>query len=302
MSDDLSRRLVDAIHGAYGAHPGRRAAHAKGACVGGVFTGAPDFAASFCRAPQFAGAPVPVSVRFSNGSGDPGAPDTRLDGRGMAVKFHLEDGGETDMVGLSQPVFFVRDTESFMEMVALRRVDPETGRMDRSKIEEWVGRHPEAAGAFLFLMTTPAPASYFDLTYFGIHAFRLVSPSGAGVFARYRWVPEAPAAALTSEERKAKGPDYLQEELAARNGSGAFRLEWVLAGPDDDVNDPTVMWPDDRQVVAGGRLVLSSFRGGDCEEMVFDPMRLADGVEPSDDQILLARPGAYSVSIEERLG
>jgi catalase len=34
--------------------------------------------------------------------------------------------------------------------------------------------------------------------------------------------------------------------------------------------------------------------------MVFDPMRLTDGIEPSADPILTARPKAYSVSIERR--
>ena len=34
--------------------------------------------------------------------------------------------------------------------------------------------------------------------------------------------------------------------------------------------------------------------------LVFDPMRLTDGIEPSDDAILAARPKAYAVSIERR--
>jgi catalase len=34
--------------------------------------------------------------------------------------------------------------------------------------------------------------------------------------------------------------------------------------------------------------------------MVFDPMRLTDGIEPSADPILAARPKAYNVSIERR--
>jgi hypothetical protein len=34
--------------------------------------------------------------------------------------------------------------------------------------------------------------------------------------------------------------------------------------------------------------------------LVFDPMRLTVGIEPSGDKILAARPGAYSVSIERR--
>jgi catalase len=34
--------------------------------------------------------------------------------------------------------------------------------------------------------------------------------------------------------------------------------------------------------------------------LVFDPMRLTDGIEGSNDPILQARPHAYSVSIERR--
>ena len=36
------------------------------------------------------------------------------------------------------------------------------------------------------------------------------------------------------------------------------------------------------------------------QPLVFDPMRLTDGIEPSADQILAARPKAYSVSIDRR--
>ena len=34
--------------------------------------------------------------------------------------------------------------------------------------------------------------------------------------------------------------------------------------------------------------------------LVFDPMRLTDGIQPSAGPILAARPKAYSVSIERR--
>ena len=35
---------------------------------------------------------------------------------------------------------------------------------------------------------------------------------------------------------------------------------------------------------------------------MFNPLALVDGIEPSDDPILLARPGAYAVSFGRRLG
>jgi catalase len=45
-------------------------------------------------------------------------------------------------------------------------------------------------------------------------------------------------------------------------------------------------------------LALDRERDGDV--LVFDPTRVTDGIRVTDDPILLARPGAYSVSIARR--
>ena len=63
------------------------------------------------------------------------------------------------------------------------------------------------------------------------------------------------------------------------------------------------MWPDGRTVVELGRLELTGLafdREQDGDILVFDPTRVTDGIEITDDPILLARPGAYSVSIARR--
>jgi catalase len=55
--------------------------------------------------------------------------------------------------------------------------------------------------------------------------------------------------------------------------------------------------------VSGGTLELTEVDATAETEgniVVFDPMRLTDGIEPSDDPILHYRPGAYSVSAERR--
>ena len=83
---DLAEQLVDAINALSGRHPGHRAAHAKGTLCSGTFTASPE-AAGITRAAHMQCDPIPVTVRFSNGSGDPGTPDTdRREGRGMAIK------------------------------------------------------------------------------------------------------------------------------------------------------------------------------------------------------------------------
>src|SRR5256885_1818134 len=113
MRPELGEELVAAINGAYGEHAGHRAAHAKGLCCTGTFTAAEE-AKRLTRAVHMQGETVPVTVRYSNGSGLPSYPDYAGDGRGMAVKFHLPDGAATDMVGLTLPVFFVRTPDDFI--------------------------------------------------------------------------------------------------------------------------------------------------------------------------------------------
>jgi catalase len=52
-----------------------------------------------------------------------------------------------------------------------------------------------------------------------------------------------------------------------------------------------------------GRLEITGMtadQGGGCEHRVFDPTRVVDGIDLSDDAVLAARRDAYSVSIERR--
>src|SRR5436189_3594677 len=112
--------LVDAISKAGGTYPGHRAAHAKGVLLTGTFTPSAD-ASGLTRAAHFAGDPVGVTVRVSNGGANPHSNDAEIgDGRGMAVKFYLPDGRETDIVSLSLPVFFVRTAQEFLEFTLAR--------------------------------------------------------------------------------------------------------------------------------------------------------------------------------------
>jgi catalase len=45
---------------------------------------------------------------------------------------------------------------------------------------------------------------------------------------------------------------------------------------------------------------LAFDRDRDGDVLVFDPTRVTDGIGLTDDAILLARPGAYSVSVAAR--
>ena len=64
-------------------------------------------------------------------------------------------------------------------------------------------------------------------------------------------------------------------------------------GEGDSLEDPTSPWEGEHAVVTLGELELTGVI--DAPEtpeqpLVMDPMRLTDGIEPSDDKILAARP------------
>jgi catalase len=289
----FAEEVVDSINALSGEHPGHRAAHAKGTLLTGTFT--PN-ASGLTTAAHMQDTPSRVTVRFSNGGGDPNIPDYAQEGRGMATKFYLPDGEKTDIVALSMPAFFVRTPEDFLSFTRARQ-DPE------KLMPDWLGAHPEALPPIQAFLAMGPPASYATYAYNSIHSFRWIDADGASRFVRYRWEPEAGEESLSAEDAKARGRDYLQEEILAR-GESAFRLLVVIADESDPVDDPTVAFPDERERVEVGRLVLT---GPDTEReqgddiLVFDPSRVIDGIELSDDPILRFRSDAYRVSVTRRV-
>jgi catalase len=292
--DPLAEEAVDAINAISGVHPGHRAAHAKGTLLTGTFTPSPE-AAGLTTAAHMQGDPSRVTVRFSNGGGDPGIPDYAREGRGMAVKFYLADGGKTDIVGLTLPCFFVRTPEDFIEFTRAR-LEPE------KLMPDFLGAHPEALPAIQAALGADPPESYATCAYNSIHAFRWRDAGGGSRWVRYRFDPEAGERSLPGEQAKERGRDYLRDEILDRPEI-AFRLLVVVAEDGDSVDDPTVAWPEERERVDVGRLVLTgpeTERERDGDILVFDPTRVTDGIELSDDPILRFRPKAYSVSVERR--
>jgi catalase len=275
-------------------HPGHRAAHAKGTLLTGTFTPSAD-AGRLTTAAHMQGEPSGVTVRFSNGGGDPAIPDYAREGRGMAVKMYVPGGSKTDIVALTLPCFFVRTPEDFIEFTTARQ-DPE------KLMPDFLGAHPEALPAIQAALGASPPESYATCAYNSIHAFRWLDPEGGSRWVRYRFEPEAGERTLSPEEAKARGRDYLREEILAR-GESSFRLVVVVAGEGDPVDDPTAAWPEERQRIDVGRLVLTgpeTERERDGDILVFDPSRVVPGIELSGDPILHFRPRAYSVSVARR--
>ncbi len=292
---------TDAANASFGRHPGYRALHAKGTLLKGTFTATPQ-ASRLTRAAHMQGQPVPVTARVSNGGGNPDVPDYAPDVRGLAVKMYLPDGSRTDIVAQSAPRFPFHRPEAFVELLRVQRPGVDLA----FKMPLVLARHPEA------LRTLPVnipalrpPASYATISYHAVHAYRFLDAEGGSRYVRYTLVPQLPESRLTPWGAKRLGRDYLQEDIRRRVGEGPvrFTLELQLALPGDQVDDPYVVWPKDRQRVAAGTLELTGLdtereTGGDI--LVFDPSRVVEGIECSEDAVLRFRPDAYSESIQRR--
>lgn len=284
---------VDRINGRFGRHAGRRALHAKGAFLTGTFV-ATAAASARCRAAHLQGDEIAVRARLSNGGGDPTVPDHEPDVRGLAVKFDLPGGGATDISSQSVPRFALPSVEKFLDLV-------EAGASPLRTLG-FAARNP----GFARSLPTNAPAlrpppSFANVHFYAIHAFRWIAADGAGSWVRYEWEPKAGSERLGIREARSRGRDYLFDELAARLRTQPLRwtLSVQIAAPADDPHDPTTHWPPDRDRIDAGTLTLTGLADFD-EPVVFDPSRLTDGIELSNDPILRFRPDAYSASVDRR--
>ena len=215
----------------------------------------------------------------------------------MSVSFVLPDGKSTDLLGQTVPRFPVRTPEDFVRLSEVAR--------DRRELLKFVAIRPRTAVALAVNARAKAlapPKSYAEATYYPIHAYRWLSLSGHGTWVRYRLVPEA-----TPQDRlpqKFTGRDRLGEEIRARLARGPVKYDLVVtvAGPKDDPHNPMSVWKGSREFVAGWFEITTPEDDHEAQGdvVVFDPTRLVDGLELSDDPILKYRPSAYSVSIERR--
>src|ERR1700692_4065132 len=149
-------QIVDLANKVDGVHPGFRAFHAKGVVVEGRFKASAE-ATRLSSALLFNGRSIPVTARFSDGSGMPSVPDgSPAMPRGIAIKYHLPDGGDSDMVTNSFKFFPVGTGEDFRDLLQAIVASPPDAPKP-TKLEQFFASHPNAPKA---LGTLAVPYSF----------------------------------------------------------------------------------------------------------------------------------------------
>ena len=298
----LATQVADALNAVFGVHPGFRILHAKGIVCEGTFQPAAT-AASVSRAAHLQATPVPVTVRFSNFPGTPTLPDNHpLAGpRGMAIKFHLPGGAATDIVTNAYNGFPVSTPQEFLSFTrALAASGP--GAPTPTPLESFAARRPLVQQ---YLAPKPTPASFATENYFSVNAFGFINKEGASRYGRY-WVLPVGGVEYLNPEDVARQPErFMFDELAQRlsRGPAQFDLRVQLAGDGDPIDDGSLAWPTDRPQVDLGTLSVTSLVADSAEaerQLIFDPTRLADGIELSPDPMLPFRSEIYGISYARR--
>lgn len=221
--------------------------------------------------------------------------DPKANPRGMATRFYLEERVHTDIIGHSADGFPTRTGAEFLEFLRVAG--------DPAALEVFLATHP-AAKRFA-MMPKPSPVSFAKEAYFGVSALEFENTQGVKRFGRFRMVPEEGVEHLSPEQLQGKSESYLFDELQGRMMAKpvGFRVKVQLADIGDVADDATVHWPETRELMEVGRIVMTEVFEEDAEaqkHLIFDPIPRVAGIEPSDDPLLELRAAIYLLSGRRR--
>jgi catalase len=302
QTQDLAAQIFDVMSHMPQVATGHRVVHAKGLVGKGTFQATPA-AATLSRAAHFSGQSVPITVRFSDSGPDAGIADGSRDAspRGMAIRFAVGSGG-TDIVTNSHNGFIVGTGEEFLALQqAIAATDP--SKPHPWAIESFLMSH---RSALKFVQDPkPTPVSFANESFYGNNAFIFIDKKGHKQAVRYQILPAAGPKYLDDAAAKAAAPNLLADELRERlaKGPAQFRLVAQLANPGDSTKDSTMVWPDDRKKVELGTITITSLVPDNAaaeNELAFDPIRVTDGIELSDDPLPLLRSRVYAIASATR--
>ena len=297
---ELATQAVDAIEKVIGTFPGKRRAHAKGNYYQGVFT--PNGNATLLTgAPHLQNQGVPVTVRFSNSSPNPNHTDAHSPVKGMAVKFHLPGGEETDLITVTIPLFFAKRPEAFVEILEFVK-SAKDGFPNLKELAKIALKYPESKAGLQMIKEMRSPASFSTARYFSIHAYYFINGQGKRQAIKYQWEPDEGLSMLEKDELANLSPDFLTEDMEERlkKGPVGFNLNIQIGKENAPTDDPTVLWPEDSQIITVGQLAINGKLDSPNESIMFDPTNVTEGIECSEDPILKFRHSAYAVSRERR--
>jgi len=240
------------------------------------------------------------------------------DPRGFAVKFYTQDGN-WDLVGNNLAVFFIRDAIKFPDVIHALKPDPVTFRQEPNRIFDFMSQTPESMHMLTHLFSPRGiPASYRHMQGFGVNTYKMVNAQGDTVLVKYHFHPRCGLASLTADEAaKVQAQDlgsaskdlyeaierdeYPQWDLYVQlmEDHEHPELDW------DPLGD-TKIWPEHRFPLRHVGVMTLNRNVQDFhnenEQIAMGTGVLVDGLDFSDDKMLVGRTFSYSDTQRYRVG
>lgn len=301
-----------------------RVVHARGFVAHGEFeaygTIGGEPASTYTRAKLFQtkGKKTPVTIRFSTVIGGRDSSEAARDPRGFAVKFRTEDGN-WDLVGNNLPVFFIRDAIKFPDVIHSLKPDPVTFRQEPNRIFDFMSNTPESMHMLTWLFSPRGiPKNYRTQEGFGVNTYRMVNAAGQAVLVKYHWKSRQGIESLTADEAavvQARELGHASRDLYEAIEAGDYpqwELNVQIMSDDEhpeldfDPLDDTKTWPEDLfPLQPVGLMTLNrniTDHHNENEQIAFGTGVLVDGLDFSDDKMLVGRTFSYSDTQRYRVG
>jgi catalase len=197
--------------------------------------------------------------------------------------------------------------------------DPVTFRQEPNRIFDFMSQTPESMHMLTHLFSPRGiPASYRHMEGFGVNTYRMVNAQGDTVLVKYHWHPRQGVASLTAEEaEKVQGKDLgsASRDLYEAIERGEYpQWDFFVQIMEDnehpeldwDPLDDTKIWPEDQfplrhmGVMTLNRNVDDHF--AENEQIAMGTGVLVDGLDFSDDKMLVGRTFSYSDTQRHRVG
>jgi catalase len=302
-----------------------RVVHARGATAFGHFTATGKVGdepiSKYTRAKLFqeAGKKTDVALRFSTVAGGRDSSEAVRDPRGFAIKFYTEDGN-WDLVGNNLGIFFIRDAIKFPDFIHSQKPDPVTfERQVANRVFDFISQSPEALHMITLVFGPRGiPTSYRHQQGFGVNTYKWVNAAGESVLVKYHWHPKqgvkswtaADAAVVQAQELGVHTKDLY--DAIARGDYPEWDLSVQIMEDHDhpeldfDPLDDTKVWPEnDFPLRHVGTLQLNRAPKNffaESEQIAFGTGVLVDGLDFSDDKMLVGRTFSYSDTQRHRVG
>lgn len=259
-----------------------------------------------------------VFVRFSTVIGSKGSADTVRDPRGFAVKFYTGQG-IYDIVGNDLPVFFIRDSIKFPDVIHSLKPSPDTNLKDPQRFWDFISLTPESTHMITWLYSDRGTIKdYAKVDGFGVNTYIWVNQRGERFFIKYHWKTMQGLETINRKEAEklaGSNPDIAVQNLHDAICSGhypQYKLCVQIMCPDDvnklsfDPLDDTKTWSEiDFPLIPVGIMTLNRNPENffaQVEQSAFCPGNIVPGVELSADKMLQGRSFSYLDTQRHRIG